>query len=465
MLLRCFLFSLSFSCFSLFSNPPLIVQNLQRAPFLLEANAIAEASAHLFLFNMRSRDSALSKSNLGSCTHVFWWDDVTPLFEYSLQSADGEPAGYIILSGSKALPPVMEYASEGEVLSSLLTKHIGSRLNSLKGGSSCVKWYYFSPLELVSQISFSNSSEVHYFAYPTLENIKLDLGELRIERNPRDFWSEREVQFEWHQLENIYSLASEPRVTLDFARPVKYQQGCNNYGFTAYGLIEAFDTASNQTYCSPHCIAGCVPVAWAMEASAFKRGNCFGSAAKIWPNSSCWNRDWSSSTNPNICEEVSATIWKAHDYCSTSCDGSVDYGHLISGQAIFPNVFNLNYRFYLKSDLDFSGIQDVIGRAHQPFILRGDGQWQKYLAMHLTSFQYSATASPGETEGHAVLCYGYDSIGTKAYICMGWGSSFPDKWIDINSISGRAGIYVVSLNAEEGASALETKALEVTESH
>jgi hypothetical protein len=58
------------------------------------------------------------------------------------------------------------------------------------------------------------------------------------------------------------------------AAPVAYNQLCATY---LLGESGAYSMNSGPNYCTPRCIAGCVPVAWAMLLSAYKRAGLPGS--------------------------------------------------------------------------------------------------------------------------------------------------------------------------------------------
>src|SRR5947209_7961776 len=68
-------------------------------------------------------------SAVGDCSATFWWDDQTPLYEFPFLGGDRAGSrGYVLVSASRNLPPVHEYAFTGDPVSVQLNRFLSRAL-------------------------------------------------------------------------------------------------------------------------------------------------------------------------------------------------------------------------------------------------------------------------------------------------------------------------------------------------
>jgi hypothetical protein len=88
-------------------------------PDVLEATKTAEAFLDL---QQRAKSPSWDGRGLDPMPRLLWWDDSTPLFEFSLiDQVAGRQGGYLIVSTTPDLPPVLQYATEGASLCDTLS--------------------------------------------------------------------------------------------------------------------------------------------------------------------------------------------------------------------------------------------------------------------------------------------------------------------------------------------------------
>jgi hypothetical protein len=401
--------------------------------FDVASNFLARESIWIQSFPFTDMESF--PSNVGQCSAIFWWDSDTPLFEFPLYGKNMiDEKGYVIVSSDRLLPPIMEFAYEGATFSKQLSGYLNNGLTSLNLLPQSIKWIYWNALELTAQVSIRGQKGIAFFAMPNFEQ-QVFTEEVTIKRDKIKIWPQEEIRKLWHGLENwreeLDKLSkSELRIS-----PVKYQQGCDKYK-KSKDFVSALKDGN--TYCSPNCISGCTCVAWAVLASAWKRKGY----TQIWPNSKCWDLDWPSSTNPNRCQEVSNSIWEFHRLMETTCGGSTNRSISIRGGEHFKG-WGLNWKW---ADWDNIGINEAmrIINAGQPFLFSATGEWKSY-------FKIKKSGGSGKV-GHSIVCYGYDTGNNTIKICLGWGSSFSDRWIALASYQSNKAIFVTSFSGKRSKS-------------
>jgi hypothetical protein len=128
--------------------------------------------------------------------------------------------------------------------------------------------------------------------------------------------------------------------------------------------------------------------------------------------------------NPSQCPLVESTIWKLHSLLGTTVDGATDQNNTINGAAIFSD-YGLHWSFGQAFNQPFEfAIQAT--QAGQPLLWTAQGNWV-----------------PGEPPaGHGVVSYGYQKSDRSLFITLGWGSSFPDKYIYRDQYSQNGCFYM-----------------------
>jgi hypothetical protein len=398
--------------------------------FVLRLQALARSS---------SRESGDAfRRTVGQCSAVFWWDDRLPLFEFPLYDpASQHSSGYLVVSSDRRLPPILEYSLEGTPLSTNLNAYLAANLVSLSAWPRSVTWYYWSPLEIVAKVELAGDVRTTFLTIPSLEPVRLD-SPLPIQRNPNQIWASGPVAQEWRRLEDWPRSAGTLAVKeLWDRKPIRYQQGCARYDLDRCSLSDK----DGGHYCEPYCIAGCVPVAWGMLTSCWKKIDQNGSNTKIWPSSSCWQLEWPSTTNPNRCQIVSDAIWAYHSVMGTTCNGSTSRSEYLKAAYHLSNSSGLNWDWGKWEDVGFDKCAQIID-AWQPFVFGATGQWSAFLQGQFPGRAFNLQSEGQGKVGHAVVCYGYDTDAQTLKICLGWGSSFADKWIKVSEYADNIVAFV-----------------------
>jgi len=376
---------------------------------------------------------------LGECTWVFFWDEEHPLYEFPIVDRTESPAraGYVLVSGNDDLPPVLEYSLDARPLSSQLNSYLHSSLTVLLEVPSDVTWFYWNGLEPVARVKLVGRASPVFIQVPECRVYPL-AAEQRILRDPRDSWSVEEVRRRWNEIRDLETVRVESSTQLWY-NPVRYQQGCD-----AYGADCRLGSDPGHTYCTPHCIAGCTPVCWAMLASCWKKHGQGGASTKIWSGSGCWGLEWPSSTNPSRCGDVSASIWDFHRYMGTGCAGDTDWNNIIAGGRIFHDKWGLPWQWGRRDNQDYGFVKSVIDHG-QPCHFSALGQWNSYAANLLRADETSG-GGPGQ-EGHSIVAYGYDDAQSAVKICLGWGTWYADKYIRVSDYTRNQCVFVTGWSA------------------
>lgn len=364
-------------------------------------------------------------NSVGACTAVFWWDDKTPLLEYEFLDDQGNSSGYIILSTSRAIPPVHEFAFQGVTLSAKLFRHLTSFLGYREAYYKSITWYYFGQLDLLARCTLSDHGKTVFVSIPQMTTFYIP-EDHKIERHPNDYWSEEETRSRWRLIGGDVVTGSEKiAIELEALKPVPYNQNCR----------ATTDYAELDHYCKPNCIAGCSPVAVAMYASSKKKSADGGANSRIWPGSNCWEQTWPSDViaNPNTCADVSTTIWELHDRLRTTCDGLTKLSDLKQGAGYFRDKWGLNWKWKEERMVNWERCATLISEG-KTFIFSANGPWTDYLEAHFGK-------RPGDKDnvGHSTVCWGHwgDPMvgGPRILVCYGWGDFSDDgsKWIDVDA--------------------------------
>jgi hypothetical protein len=358
---------------------------------------------------------------------VFWWSDTIPLIEIPLLDClKAAPDGYFLVSGDKRLPPLLEHAPSGPPLSHQVKSVCMPALHHAQIDLQPAKFHYASSTDMF--LEFPPVDGVTHLLDVSNFVVSRFRDRVTVERRPEDSFNQDIVANMWRQY-TPGGPGDVPAIVLPFLTPVKYTQTCDAYGTGE--LACKIKISSSENYCTPHAISGCIPVAWAMLMSSWKRSGFFG-ANQIWANSTCWALDWHSwggSANPSQCKVVEDTIWKLHSIMSTTHDGSTTATSL--GAAIFGDYgLNWAYREALNQPYEFA---ISITQAGQPLLWTAQGNW-----------------NPGELAGHGIISYGYQKSDRSLFICLGWGAEYPDKFIYYDQYS-QNGCYFMTSHATAAA--------------
>ena len=349
-------------------------------PFIIASQHLAHLKKSRTYMNRFDSDHP---DSVGRCTNVFWWDDVTPLYEYEFLTVEGRPAGYVIVSTASRLPPVLAFSSAGETLSTSLSAYLASASLGTKEPCFNVTWYFISPIEIVASVTVPSTRNRRLLLLPELYTVDVPRS-MTILRPGR---ASRQIAQYWRIAEGksrrkFRSIVKE----LPHLQPIAYQQNCR---------ADRGQTDSGH-YCDPDCIAGCVPVAWAMFASSRKKSSAGGGQSAIWPGSTCWNVNWPSSAGPNNdpsqCSAVSDSIWGLHDTMRTTCDGTTDRNAWSNAHAFFRTEWGRDWRWTTQVNPTFDYCNHRLHEDHT-FVFAGRGEWTDHL--------YRCIA--GKTQGLEVL--------------------------------------------------------------
>ncbi len=368
--------------------------------------------------------------------NVFKWSSEINLYDIPLvNKKTRERSGYLLISESKELPPVIEYATEGLSLKEQIDGLVTPALYASEIDATPKEYHFITSTEIYVEIFNERSKESFLINVPDLFVIQKESID-SFNRQAREEFNNASIDEQWYALEDNDSSGAS-KIVLNKAKPTRYQQNCDSYSLDQVCKI---DLSEPKTYCSPRRISGCVPVAWAMLLSAWKRMN-FEDSSKIWKGSSTWNIEWPSwqgTVNPSKSAEVESTIWKLHDLMDTTATGGTSDSKTIEGAKIF-STFDMSWKFSIAVDQDFSFAQKII-QAGQPFLFDGYGKW--------SSIDKKFSNSVGNDKGgHGVVAYGYDKTDKMLLVAMGWGTGTPNKWIHHDQYSSRG--YTYRVKSEE----------------
>lgn len=97
-------------------------------------------------------------------------------YEFTLYE-QGNESGYILVAGSRALPPILEYCASGSRLSNLVRRNADElflRIRALRAVSTT--WRYFGPLDIAAEFELSNG----HYCYARFPNLHVTQRPARI---------------------------------------------------------------------------------------------------------------------------------------------------------------------------------------------------------------------------------------------------------------------------------------------
>jgi hypothetical protein len=365
-------------------------------------------------------------TSLGGRYYKYLTSNDSTVYEFSVTRGDTQ-AGYILISGTLDLPPVLGYCPTGKPLRSILTQCVEDfiRLRNLLPTS--VEWRYFGPFDHVAEIKLAGGD----YCYARFPNYLVTQSKSRIVHPPRMEW----VDVAWiNDRWEYYSRDDRPKVVrplgiINGCRPYKYQQTCQSS--LEEGGPDPHHIGLN--YCSPSCIAGCTPTSWAILASAFKG---LQNIASIFNDAPDWNIDWPTNGVGGhplpASQAVNGRIWELRNYMQTDCQGGTDFGvHLLFGSYVFSQ-YDVNWEWRWTAGPGAIGayweVQRQIETYGRPVSLSANSNWQ----------------SGQPRDGHSVVAYGCNDGERQVFVCYGWGSDFADAWIPCSIMGGMEVCYVYS---------------------
>lgn len=368
---------------------------------------------------------------------VFWWYGSIPLVEVPLTNASGTQSnGYLLVSTDRELPPILEYSLDGLPLSRQILQQLTPALARSNLSVLFSRFVFITSTEIYVEVTDEKGGDLTAVAIPDLFTFKPAAG-IAISVKANSIFPKAIVDAQWDNL-TPGAPGDKPEVILQNAVPVRYQQNCDKYA----NLLECgIELKTTQTYCSPNAIAGCVPVAWAMLLSSWKRTGYWDSS-KIWPGSNCWDIEWPSWggwANPSKCDAVNATIWRLHTLMGTTSDGSTNNSNTIAGAAIFSE-FGIAWKYAQAQNRPFEFAIGVI-QAGQPLLWTANGIWDSTLK------QLSNTPVPGGV-GHGVVAYGYKKADRTLLVALGWGYSYANKYINYDQYRITNCLYLTALTMQ-----------------
>lgn len=364
---------------------------------------------------------------------IFYWGGSIPLVEIPLfDVVSRQSSGYLLVSTSPDLPPMLEYATSGKPLSESIQQFLAPSLAKAGLHNAQQRFVFITSTEIYVELVDPSRNQSVLLNVPGLFSLPVTkLGEMAV--TPNDVFDQQVVRRQWLDLKTPGGPGDLPEVVLQQACPIRYQQNCDGYAHYAECKLEL--DGAGTTYCSPHAIAGCAPVAWAMLLSSWKRTGLWNSS-KIWPGVSRWDREWPSGGgdyNVSQCPEVEKTIWRIHALMGTTADGSTLGSRTIAGAAIF-HEFGMEWTYAQAQGQSFEFAASIIAKG-QPFLWTAAGPW------HLRGRATGASPQPGSV-GHAVVAYGYKKADRTLLVALGWGSAFPNKSITYDQYASSNCLYL-----------------------
>ena len=163
-------------------------------------------------------------------------------------------SGYVIISGDRDIQPILNYSKHGPGLQHILNQDLNEFLSSNAIEIKQHRWIYGGPFDFIAEIVDWRGS-YHYMRVPHDEYFASSRKHSFTVTNYADIaW----VSDRWELYESDHSLRlSGPCDAMNRFSPVNYQQTCRD-------TISDEISGSPSNRCTPKCISGCFPVAWAV---------------------------------------------------------------------------------------------------------------------------------------------------------------------------------------------------------
>lgn len=350
---------------------------------------------------------------VGTTHYEYLTGDDSVVYEFPLINKQGK-SGYIIVSGTRALPPILEFCPTGDSLRETLVASLAELAKHRELPPMPLNWRYFGPLDLVVELQRPRGG-YYYARLPNLRVIELQ-DRIRV-KAPEYHGSDEWLTNRW----KYYDTENAPKGGLSCSRmfgvtTVRYNQTCQS----------SVTSKTGPNYCTPSCIVGCVATAWTVLAATWKSAAQWGSE-KIFSDAPDWKKDWWYWQNGHplpMSEVVNRRMWDVHGYMKTECNGNTADYHTIVGSQLFAD-YGVNWKWGARVGVDY-GFASSINKAGQPGLLTAQSVW-----------------NPGEPpEGHGFVIHGWNDNDQHLFICLGWGGGYPDKWIAFSVLNSVNGFYV-----------------------
>src|SRR4051812_23083304 len=83
---------------------------------------------------------------------VFWYSERELLFEYPILDQHGKMSGYVISSGSRRAPPIIEYSLASALFSTRLFESLEQADVPKQRVEPPRRWIYFGPFDIVAEL-------------------------------------------------------------------------------------------------------------------------------------------------------------------------------------------------------------------------------------------------------------------------------------------------------------------------
>lgn len=350
--------------------------------------------------------------------------DGDSIYEFPL--AEGNDAsGYVLISGTKSLPPILEFCAAGNTLQEKLNECLSGLLRFRAIEHRNVTWRYFGPMDFVAELATGAGR----YVYVRVPNVYIVSSDLRIMRKRRTAPENVDwIGSRW----DFYEATTEETSPLSAGsvlgcRPIKYNQTCQS----SLKGVEESALSEGPNYCTPVCITGCVATAWTVLAGTWKG---YRADPDIFSDAPDWYFDWQSSYGgapPPHSKVVNQRMWDVHGYLGTSCGGSTSDPNTPAGSRLF-SFYGKPWAWGARFSIDYAFAASV-NKANQPGLLTAQSVW----------------VPGGGVDGHGVVTYGWNDGDHTLFICLGWGSAFPDKWISFAALASADAFFVTAWNANE----------------
>lgn len=330
-------------------------------------------------------------------------------------------SGFVIISGDKRLPPVLDYCTSGDSLLTFASRFLEGFLIVRQLEAHNVRWMYFGPFDVVAEVRLRSGSFL-YVRCPNLHVIDSPkpiefAGGLRVQ-NPEWVAS----RWDFYERPDDIELPGMKCSTMFGWGAIKYNQTCRP------GPSLEEDIATSKNYCGSTCIAGCTPTGWLVLASSFATFDQ--TTFPLFTDAPDWHLGWETSHGapPAPASHVlNRRLWDLHDYMGTGCNGTTMGGAIASGSNVF-GVYGLNWSWSHYEDVPYSFVSSI-NDGGLTYLLSGQSEW-----------------NPHEVEGHSVVAHGFNDNDAHVQVCLGWGQEIPDRWIPYSVLSSPRADYIHSFH-------------------
>ncbi|MGE9010575.1 hypothetical protein ACO2JO_18475 [Leptospira interrogans] len=368
-------------------------------------------------------------SRLRDTCQVLWLDSYTPIYEFAFQDEQEEPSGFVFISGTRDVAPILDYSFTGRTMTERHDLGLKEILRKEDCSALSIRWFYFGPFDIVAEVLTTQRTILH--ARVGSQKLLTSQEPFRFQRtfNP----SERVRQL-WAGYDDTPYPPGSPIPGLRdcfmlHGCPSLYQQTCRAPAFGG-----SFTEPHGRNDCSDAgmCISGCVSVAWAVLASTYANLGYFNGA--ILNEDANYRHAWPTygvNGKPPVAYDniVEGYIWRLHDHMKTDCAGLTSGSSLQDAGYWFFQLWNQFVFFKDYQNINLGDMANLIRVNGQPLFTRADYAWHP---------------PDPKLAGHAFVVTGYDQRDDHVLISMGWGDNHPDWWVPFHQLQQVVSYYVVS---------------------